>query len=606
VEDSPYPPIGDYGLLADCHSAALVSRSGSVDWACLRQFDAGSAFARILDWGRGGHLRIAPVEPGTVSRRYVGDSLVLETTTETSTGTVRLLDAFAMREGGATEPAHELIRVIEGVSGSVEVAVTIEPRFDYGDLRPWIRTGSDAFTWVIVGGDEALVVRTDGRLELDEDQVLLTGRLHIREGERVRFSVHSCAAYELADGEPGQALDGIDQRLAATQAWWDRWSSKTNAPGPFGGDIRRSAVVLKGLTCAPTGAIVAAPTTSLPEQVGGPRNWDYRYSWIRDSTFVLQALQAAGHPAVAAGFRDFLLRSAAGHADDLQIMYGPYGQRRLPEIELDLEGYRSSRPVRVGNAAADQRQLDVYGQILNAAGYWEVSGRPERDEWRFLRSVVDAAAEIWQQPDQGIWEQRGEPRHFVYSKVMCWVALDRGIDMAERFSEYGADLDRWRPARERIRDEIEARGVSAAGYFRQTYDVDDVDACLLKLPVLGFVDARDPRMLATTAAVRERLEDPKTGFIRRYSTETIDDGLPGHEGVFLLCTCWLVDVLAAQGEMDEATRLFERVLSTANDLGLLAEEYDPSTDELLGNFPQAFTHLGIIQSALRLTPILSS
>jgi GH15 family glucan-1,4-alpha-glucosidase len=600
--DGWYPPIGDYALLADCHSAGLVSRSGSLDWACLRRFDADSVFGRILDWRRGGHFRVAPTEAGRVSRRYLEDSLVLETITEASSGAVRLLDAFAMRPGGAGDPPHELIRVVEGLQGKVEVAVTLEPRFDYGELRPWLRTGGDPSTWLVIGGDEALVIRTDALLTADQDRSVLTARFTVSTGQRVRFSLHVCAAHQLLSGPPGERLIGLDERLEATLRWWEGWSSGTVAPPPYDAAIRRSAVVLKGLTCAPTGAIVAAPTTSLPERIGGSRNWDYRYSWIRDSTLALGALEAVGHREVAAGFRDFLLRSAAGHADDLQIMYGPYGERRLVESELDLEGYRCSRPVRIGNAAARQRQLDVYGQILDAARYWQVAdSRPDQDEWRFLRQVVDAAASNWRQPDHGLWEVRGQPRHFVHSKVMCWVALDRGIDMAERFAEYDTDLEHWRLVRDRVREEVERRGVAREGYFRQAYDVDSLDASLLKLPVLGFLPARDPRMLATVAAVRDRLSDAQTGFVRRYSTDATDDGLPGGEGAFLLCTCWLVDLLAMQGETAEATRLFDRVLSAANDLGLFAEEYQPRTGELLGNFPQAFTHLGVIQSALRLT-----
>jgi GH15 family glucan-1,4-alpha-glucosidase len=592
-----YRPIGDYALLADCHSAALVSRDGSVDWACLRQFDAGSVFARLLDHDRGGHFAVRAVDAVDTTRRYLDGTLVLETSVRSATGAARVIEAFAMRPGGMRTPRHQLLRVVEGVGGEVTFEIDCCPRFDYGGLRPWLRHhGEGVFS--AVGGGDALVLTTDARLTVDRRASTIRARLTVGAGQRVRLSLVSQWAHQL-DPAAG-AVDDIDDRLDETIAWWRRWSSDTSTPAQHGAAVARSAAVLKGLTCAPTGAIVAAPTTSLPEQIGGERNWDYRYSWVRDSTLALEALAQAGHCEVARGFRDFLMRSSAGHVDDLQIMYGAYGQRRLPEQVLDLEGYRESRPVRIGNGAAEQRQLDVYGHILDAAHLWHTRhDQVDADEWLFLAQVVDAAADHWRYPDQGIWEMRGDPRHFVQSKVMCWVALDRGI----RLSDAGAgdgDVDRWRTERDAVRDAVLTDGISrTGGHFVQAFGGDDIDASLLKLSATGFVDPHDDTMTATVAAIRERLSVPPDGFLRRYTTNG-GDGLSGDEGTFLLCSLWLVDALSLQGEADAAEALFERVLAVGNDLGLLAEEYDPTSRELLGNFPQAFTHMGIIQSAFRL------
>jgi GH15 family glucan-1,4-alpha-glucosidase len=596
-----YPPIADYGLLSDCHSAALVSRSGSIDWACLRRFDAGSAFGRLLDWGKGGFFSLRVREAGSVRRRYEPGSLVLTTELTGDRGTVRLTDAFAMRAGGSTAPAHMLLRAAEVIEGEVELDVVVAPRFDYGSLRPWLRHhGGDAYS--AVGGDDALVIRSALPLEVDREGSRLFASRHLVRGQRIRFALVSQWAHEL---DPSQGdLDAFDDRLDATVAWWRDWSASTAAPEPYRHVIRQSAAVLKGLTCAPTGAVVAAPTTSLPEHVGGGRNWDYRYAWIRDATLALDALATAGHPDVARGFRDFLLRSAAGHADDLQIMYGPYGARRLTEQELDLDGYRGSRPVRVGNSAAAQTQLDVYGHILDAAHHWHARHEEvDDDEWRFLREVVDVAAQRWQEPDRGLWEVRGEPRQFVHSKVMIWVALDRGARLADELDDDAA-ARRWREVAGKVRAAVERHGV-IDGHFTQVFGLDGVDASLLKLVDAGFVDADDPRMVRTVDVIRERLGTPE-GFLRRYESGG-DDGMGGeHEGVFLLCSFWLVDVLVALDRVDEASELFDRLVAVGNDLSLFSEEYDPATGELLGNFPQAFTHLGLIGSATRLARATSS
>jgi GH15 family glucan-1,4-alpha-glucosidase len=591
----PYPPIADYALLADCHSTALVHRAGSIDWACLRRFDAGSAFGRLLDWERGGHFALT-IRDAVARRSYIDGTLVLETRWEGPHGTAVVHDAFAMHAGGRHAPRHQLLRVVECTEGQVDVDVDVAPRFDYGDLRPWLRAMGPG-TYAAIGGDDALALVTDAPLSIDRGRCLLHGRMRLTAGARLRFSLLSQPSHEL---NPSATRVGeVDSRLGETIRWWQRWSQDTRTPQHHGDLVRRSAAVLKGLTCAPTGAIVAAATTSLPEQVGGARNWDYRFCWIRDATMALQALDQAGHREVASGFRQFLMRATAGHADDIQIMYGAYGQRRLPEQELDLTGYRGSRPVRIGNRAATQRQLDVFGHILDAAHAWDADGsRLDPEEWRFLRSVVDAAAGAWQDPDRGMWEMRGAPMHFVHSKVMLWVALDRGVRLAEQGAGDG-DVERWRATRERLREVVERRGVAAdGGYFTQTLGGTAVDAALLRLPMVGFVDVRDPRMLATTATIRERLALPG-GFIRRYQTDG-RDGLPGSEGAFLLCSFWLAEVLALQGEVDDAERLFAQVVDAGNDLGLFAEEYDAAAGELLGNYPQAFTHLGLIQAAFTL------
>ncbi|MGH3664959.1 MAG: glycoside hydrolase family 15 protein, partial [Egibacteraceae bacterium] len=595
-----YPPIGDYALLADCHSSALVSRTASIDWACLRRFDAPSVFGRLLDWDEGGSFALNPVDARTWRRRYVGDSLVLETTVETATGTARILDAFAMHRGGQTRPRHQLLRIVEGVAGEITFDVLVEPRFDYGEFRPWLRRADDieAGVYTAVGGDSALVISADMRLDVDPDAICLVGRFTVAAGHRRRFSVVSQQPHAL-DPRPTPARV-VDEHMDETLAWWRRWSARSKADGPYAAQVRRSAAVLKGLTCAPTGAIVAAPTTSRPEEVGGERNWDYRYSWIRDSTLALAAMSLAGHDEVARGFRDFLIRSAAGTAEDLQIMYGAYGRRHLPEYELELEGYRGSRPVRVGNGAASQRQLDVYGHILDAAHVWRQSHEElEPDGWRFLSHVVDEACRVRDQPDHGIWEVRGKPRHFVHSKVMLWVAADRGVKLATQTElDVGGELERWRRTRDEIRTEIFERGVDPdRGCFVQAYGSTELDASLLLLPSLGFVTTDDPRMTATIDAIRTDLAVGPHGFIRRYRPERTDDGLRGSEATFLMCTFWLVDVMAMQGRRDEAVSLFESLLAVANDLGLYAEEYDPSSDQLLGNFPQAFTHMALINSA---------
>lgn len=594
TEQTPYPPIADYALLSDCHSAALVSRSGSIDWACLRRFDANSVFGRLLDWERGGCFSIEPTAPASSSRRYLRDSLVLETRWDTADGAVRVIDAFSMHEGGEHDAHHHLLRVVEGLEGSVEVAVRIEPRFDFGELRPMLRYHEDTGAYSAVGGNTALVISSDRPLDLDLDEVQLATRVVVAEGERLRFSIESQLPEEL-DPQP-HSDEEVDRRLRKTVDWWRDWSSGTVTPNGYGEEVRRSAVVLKGLTCGETGAVVAAPTTSLPEEIGGERNYDYRYAWIRDAALVVAALDVVGQTTAARQFRDYILRSVGGSPEDLSIMYGLDGSRHLPEHELDLAGYRGSAPVRIGNGAFDQVQHDVLGYLLDVAYLWHTTHEPLAEhEWRFLRGVADRAADVWREPDQGLWEVRGDPRHFVHSKVMLWTALDRASRIVEE-DGFDGDVDRWRATAAEITEVIDKEGVRD-GAFVQAFDTTEVDAALLELPRTGFVAAGDERMVRTVERIRDELAPGPRGFVHRYRTEHVDDGMSGGEGAFLMCSFWLVDALAMQGEVDEAEEIFRELVATGSDLGLYAEQYDTEEKEFLGNFPQAFSHMALINSA---------
>ncbi|MBV8162118.1 MAG: glycoside hydrolase family 15 protein [Acidimicrobiia bacterium] len=594
----PYPPIGDYALIGDCHSVALVSRAGSIDWACPRRFDAGSAFGRLLDWEHGGHCSITPTALSKPAvRSYVDGTLVLATTFRTNDGECTLYDCCTMRRGGATQPRRQVLRIVEGVRGRVELRLHIAARFDYGEVKPWIRHHGRRL-YSAIGGDDALVVSCDVELELVDDHDL-EAVFSVGEGERVRLSLVGARpeAIDPSPDDPPKPED-LDRRLDETIKWWQRWRSQGRLDGPYGEAALRSAVVLKALTNATTGAVVAAATTSLPEAVGAERNWDYRYSWIRDSQFTVRSLRELGFEREADGFRRFVERSAAGSVENLQIMYGVGGERRLVELELpQLEGYRRSAPVRIGNAAAQQLQLDVFGYLLDLAWEWHRMGSsPDDDYWRFLVSLVDAAAERWKEPDSGIWEMRGEPRHFVHSKAMCWVAVDRGLLLAEDCMRR-APTRRWKAARDEMRHELETKGFdSKANTFRQSYGSTEVDASLLLLPSFGFIAYDDPRMVGTTDAVRREL-DVGGGLLRRYKGE---DSLEGEEGMFLACSFWLVECLAHQGRTDEAREVFERAAGTANDVGLFAEEVDVKDGSLLGNFPQGISHFSHVAAAVAL------
>lgn len=586
--------IGAYGLIGDCHSAALVSAEGSIDWCCLPRFDSGSCFGRLLDPERGGFCSVTVAGDGTWrGSSYTQDTLVLESVLEGTQGAVRVRDFFAMREHGAQRPRRELIRIVECERGSAEVRVEVAPRFDYGAVRPWLRrAAADVFT--AIGGDDGLLVWSDGELGVQREGLVASGRIHA--GERLRLLIRFVRPHLLED-EP-TALDAgeVDGRLRETVRWWRDWRKRLSEDGPDHDAVVRSALTLKALTYAPTGAIVAAPTTSLPETVGGERNWDYRYSWVRDSTLAAHALSELGCEREARRFRHFIVRSSAGHAEDLQILFGIGGERRIAEEQLDLEGYRGSRPVRVGNDAAGQLQLDAFGEILNLAWRWHRRGySPDDDEWRFFSELVDTAVERWSEPDCGIWEWQGEARHFVHSKACCWAAVERGLGLAGECARK-APMRRWKKAREEIRNAIETHGYdSKRGVFVQCFDEPALDAALLLLPVVGFVAFDDERMIRTTDAIAEELD--AHGFLYRYRQ---DDELPGEEGAFLACSFWLAECYARQTRLPQARDVFDRAMGAAGPLGLFSEQIDPESGEPLGNYPQTLTHLSHLAAAAAL------
>lgn len=592
-----YPPIADYAYIGDCHSAALISRSGAIDWCCMPRVDSQSCFGRLLDWQKGGYCRLAPADDFDVSRSYLDETLVLETIFRTDTGKARLLDCFTMREGGEHSPHQQIIRVLEGVEGRVIIDLDIVPRFNFGTIKPWIRqTGEKEFQ--AIGGAHGLFISGDFPLSL-EARHRLTGSLELNQGQRARVSLLYRQPEELDEGAiVAPTSEELDRRLEETLAWWRGWVSRGKLSGPYAQHLQRSAMVLKGLSNAPTGAIAAAATTSLPEILGGSRNWDYRFSWIRDSIFTIRSLAELGFGKEADGFRRFVERSAAGSAQQIQVLFGVGGERRLHEYEIDdLAGYRGSRPVRVGNAAHQQVQLDVYGELMDLAWRWHNQGNaPNDDYWEFLVEVVNEAARRWKEPDRGIWEIREAPRHFVHSKAMCWSALDRGIKLAQKL-ECQAPLENWRQTRDEIQQAITEKGYDKnRGIFIQAFDYPRMDAALLLLPITGLVDYQDDRIVRTVAAIREELE--KNGLVRRYVPEA--DGLQGKEGVFIACSFWLVECLAHQGRLEQAHEVFQQALATGNDLELFSEEFDPETGDMLGNFPQGLTHLSLIAAAVAL------
>ncbi len=590
-----YPPISDYGYISDCHSSALVSAYGSIDWCCMPRADSGSCFGRILDWKRGGYCQIAPSGHYETSRRYLEDTLVLEIMFRTDYGEARLLDCFTMRKGGARDPHQQILRVIEGIRGRVEFTIGIVPCFDYGTRKSWIRRYGGNHH-IAIGGNDGLLISNDFVCEMT-DRHSLSGSCIIEEGHRAHLSILYRKPEDLDEGlVEAPSIAELDSRLDETIAWWRSWSSKNTIKGPYAGYVRRSAIVLKGLSNAPTGAIVAASTTSLPESSAGSRNWDYRYTWIRDSSFTVRSLAEVGHVSEADGFRRFIERSAAGSADELQILFGVGGERRLPEFEIkELHGYRGIKPVRVGNNAAGQRQLDIYGELLDLAWSWHGRGHsPDDDYWEFLVELVNASAMNWRRPDQGIWEMRGRPRHFVLSKAMCWTALDKGIKLAEDLGRKGP-VRSWKKARDEVRSAIEKDGYDAKrSVFVQAFDRREMDAGLLLLPTTGLVDFDDERMVRTTDAVRADLEED--GLLRRYAAG--NDEMQAKEGVFLACSLWLAECLARQGRLDDAVEVFNRVLSAGNELGLFSEEYNTEAREMMGNFPQGLTHLSLIAAAV--------
>ncbi|WP_182905415.1 glycoside hydrolase family 15 protein [Microbispora sp. H13382] len=582
--------IEDYALVGDMQSAALIGRNGSIDWLCLPRFDSPSCFTRLLGDESNGFWRLAPVGHEQATRRaYVEDTLILETFWETPTGVVKVIDFMPPRHANP-----DLVRVVEGLSGTVEMTTEIRIRFDYGRIVPWVR-------------------RTDGHLHAvgGPDSVWIHSPVHLRGSDYRHEATFTVAAGERLpfvftwhpshQPEP-ERIDPLEQ-LTETRLLWEEWVSRCGHRGPWRDAVVRSLITLKALTYSPTGGIVAAPTTSLPEHLGGVRNWDYRYCWLRDAAMTLDALTGSGYVEEADAWRSWLLRAIAGRPEDVQVLYGVAGERRLPEMTLDwLPGYENSAPVRIGNGAANQLQLDIYGEFVDALYRARKQGMgPDDHAWALVTKIMEFFEHNWDQPDEGLWEVRGPRRHFVHSKVMAWVAADRMVRIIEELGRHG-DVERWRALRDRIHAEVCDKGYDPErNTFTQSYGSHELDAALLQIPIVGFLPPDDPRVTGTITAVeRELMTD---GFVLRYpiAEDNPVDGLPGGEGAFLACSFWLAEARALTGRHDDAVQLFERLIHLANDVGLLAEEYDPRTGRQLGNFPQAFTHIHLIRTAMALS-----
>jgi GH15 family glucan-1,4-alpha-glucosidase len=593
-----YPKIEDYALIGDTHSAGLVSKDGSIDWLCLPRFDSGACFAALLDEKKGGSWRIAATGDATSSRAYRKDSLVLETEWRTATGRAVVIDCLPIEDH--VDPAdprlistHDvLVRIVRGIEGVVPFEMEYAPRFDYGNVVPWMRQRGEAIE--AVGGPDALDLRAS--VPVDFEKATARASFDVRAGtSEVFLAAHHPSHTEVAI--PAFPED-CEELVRRTDDFWRDWASLCCYQGPWKEEVVRSLLTLKCLTYSPTGGIIAAPTTSLPEWLGGVRNWDYRYCWLRDSTFTLEVLLQQGYTAEAVEWRDWLLRAVAGDPEDLQIMYSVRGNRRLLEYEATwLEGYERSAPVRVGNAAVNQFQLDVYGEVLDSFHSARRAGITAIEEaWDLERHITEFVCEHWREPDDGIWEVRSGREHFVHSKVMAWVAVDRAVTAVEHFGKEGP-VERWREVREQIREEVLEHGVSSKrGVFVRSFGSEELDASLLMLPLVGFVKADHPVMKRTIEAIEEELM--VDGFVLRYNTGTADDGLPPGEGVFLLCSFWLVDCLAMMGRGDDAQTMFERLIGLSNDVGLLSEQYDPERKRLLGNYPQAFSHIALVTAAM--------
>lgn len=592
---SPTPAPGrrieDYALIGDCESAALVSREGSIDWLCWPRFDSPALFAALLGGPEHGRWLIRPRNPDArASRRYRDGSMILETTFESPDGTVVVTDFMPVRGSNA-----DLVRIARVTRGRVEMMTDITLRFSYGAIVPWV-SRVDERTLRAIAGADMVTLTTD--VPLHGTGLSTHGEFALREGESAAF-VLTWGPSHLDLPRPVNA----EEALAGTQAFWRDWMSRCSYRGEWEGDIRRSLLTLKALTYAPTGGIVAAPTTSLPEFIGGPRNWDYRFCWLRDATFTLLALMDAGYYDEARAWRDWLVRAAAGSPEQAQIMYGLAGERHLLEWEIGwLPGFAASRPVRVGNAAHAQFQLDVFGEVLDALHQGRLGGIPEAEEaWNVQRQLAVQVERVWQSPDQGLWEVRSGAQHFTHSKVMAWVALDRAVKACEQFGLAGP-VDRWREVRQQIHDDVCRRAWDAGQQtFVQAYDTPHLDASCLLMPLVGFLPVTDPRIQGTIAQIERRLV--RGGFVLRYDTHKSDDGLPPGEGAFLACSFWLADAYVLQGRHAEARALFERLRGLCNDVGLLAEEYDPAAKRFLGNFPQAFSHVALVTTGLNLSRI---
>jgi GH15 family glucan-1,4-alpha-glucosidase len=586
--------IEDYGLIGDSQSAALVGRHGGIDWLCLPRFDSASCFAALLGDERHGRWIVAPAGGAHASaRRYRPGTLVLESEFETAQGAVRVVDFMPRRGDGPPR----VMRIIEGLRGRVPMRMQMTLRPDYGSITPWIERASDGV--IATAGPDAFRLSTP--LPLHVEDGIITSEFTVVEGGRERLTLTWHVSF---DETP--PVEDADSALARTEAAWRDWSGRCRYEGAYREEVLTSLIALKAMTSETTGALIAAPTTSLPEEIGGVRNWDYRYCWLRDSVLALEALLSAGYLEEAQAFRNFLLRVGTGDPTRAQIMYGVGGERRLTEFELpELPCYEGSRPVRVGNAASEQFQLDVYGEVAAVMFIGaEAQGSVERRVWPRWRAIVEHVETIWREPDDGIWESRGERRHYTYSKVMAWVVFDRAVRIAERF-ELEAPLERWKEIREEIHREVCERGYDPERRtFTQYYGSRELDASVLNIPLVGFLPGTDERVTGTIDAITRELG--RDGFVSRYSTAETDDGLPGDEGQFLACSFWLVSALALNGRIEEARALFERLLGLTNDLGLLAEEYDVARGRQVGNFPQAFSHLTLIVAARAITAAESS
>jgi GH15 family glucan-1,4-alpha-glucosidase len=580
--------IEDYALIGDTQSAALVGNDGSIDWLCLPRFDSDACFAALLGSEENGRWRLAPTGGvRRVQRRYRPGTLVLETDFETDEGTLRVIDCMPPR---GREP--DLVREAVCLRGHVPVSLELAPRFGYGNRTPWVHRIDGRYT--TMAGPDALTLCGDVLPDLED--ATLRANFSLSAGQRARFLLTWHPSHE-----PPPPLIDMATASEHTEAWWREWSGHCTYEGPWRDEVLRSLIVLKALTYSPTGGIVAAPTTSLPEALGGVRNWDYRYCWLRDATFTLLALLEAGYREEAQAWRDWLLRALAGEPAEIQIMYGVAGERRLVEQELPwLRGYQGATPVRLGNGAVCQFQLDVFGEVLDCLHQAQRAGCGTREEsWNLKRHLLDFLESNWERPDEGIWEVRGPPQHFTHSKVMAWVAVDRAIKSVEHFGLEGP-VEHWRKLRERIHAQVCERGYDAGrGSFVQAYGSKELDAALLLIPQVGFLPTNDPRVVGTVEAIQRELCEG--GFVRRYDTGNTEDGLPPGEGTFLACSFWLADALSLMCRPNEARAIFERLLSLCNDVGLLAEEYDPRTKRQLGNFPQAFSHVALLNTAQNLT-----
>ena len=582
------PDISDHALVGDCETAALVSRQGCIDWLCWPNFASPACFAALLGDKENGHWSLQPEAEAKCTRRYRPGTLILETTFETRRGSVQLVDFMPSRG----RHSH-VVRIVTGLRGRLLMRTELLLRFDYGRGVPWVTEMHDGSVRIIAGPDLA-VLRTTAHPETHKGDI--RGEFTVAAGETVAFVLTYSESYR----ELPAAIDP-QQALRDTERFWADWIGQQSFEGAYAEPVRRSLITLKALTYRPTGGIVAAPTTSLPEQIGGSRNWDYRYCWVRDATFTLLALMNAGFYDEAKAWREWLLRAAAGSPDQLQIMYGIRGERHLLEWEVDwLSGYQSSKPVRVGNAASEQLQLDVYGELADALLHAHLGGmKPQKPDLDLLSALTHHLSDIWQQPDHGIWESRGPDKHFTYSKVMAWVAFDRSIKNAEHFGLVG-NVKAWRQLRDKIHQEVCREGWNQQlGSFTQSYGSKELDASLLLLPIVGFLPPSDARVVSTVDAIQKRLM--RNGLLLRYDTGSSDDGLPAGEGSFLACTFWLVQVLSLLGRRDEAKAKFEELLTLRNDVGLLSEEYDTRSHRLVGNFPQALSHIALANAALELT-----